>query len=404
LKFPYKLRFEHCYVPGKTGHGKTTLLENMALADIENGAGLTFIDPGGEAVLHLLHNIPEKRKDDCVYLDMATPIPFDFLTFSGPTEKDELIKDLVYLVLKGIQNAPSAESILIDFFYTALSCSIPVCFLDVYYFFTKTKLPGHEKNRFQEILDATTNSDLRARWQTRFPTDERLQPILIRMTPYVRNHTLQQLFGATNPSLKISGVMNQRKILLVNLGGASQAAMEYGSLLFAKMRQEVFRRHSTPQAERIPHFLFIDEFQTFPNPDTFHDVLTMARKYRLALTLANLTLQHLDPKMKAGLGIISNYIIFSLHPDDARFFRSFTPDDLDLANLPKYVALYKIGSDVLYQKTPAPLPIRAGYAEYIKKRTVDKFGCPQPKTVLQSKDGDGNNPTPETVLPDDPED
>lgn len=393
MYFPPELRFEHCYIPGKNGHGKTTLMQRMALQDIQNGAGVTFIDPGGDAVAQLIHHIPANRQNDCIYLDLEHPTPFDILNYESETEKDELVKDLVALALRGVTNAPRAESILTDLFYTLLSVKIPVSFLDAYYFFTN-------EIRQHEIIAALPDAELARRWRTHFPRPDEQSPILTRLTPLIRNSITKILFGTPNPPLKIADVMNERKILLVNLGGASHAAIEYGSLLFAKIRQEVFRRHKTTPQKRIPHFLFVDEFHKFPNPDTIQDTLTMARKYKLACTLANQSLQHLDPKVKASLGIISNYVIFCVSPEDAYFFKNlrvgFAPDP---ATIPKYAAIYKIGNQTVYQETPKPLGLsRSTNAEYIKKRTVQMFACNT--DALPHTERNGPSTKPEDIQPD----
>jgi hypothetical protein len=387
IQFPYPLRFQHLYIPGGTGKGKTTEIINLAVQDILNGCGITVIDPKGDLVNSLLDYIPESRKDDVIYLDTETPIPFDFLAHSGATEKDEMIEDIVFLLL-GNEHAPRAKSILTDVLYTILTSREPVAFLDIARFLT-------EKKRHDEILLKLDDQELKDIWKKGVPNDEKLDPILSRFKKYIRNHTLKTVFGTPNPPLNLASVMNKRQILLVNLGGASRAALDYGSLLFMKMKQEVFRRHRIHPSKRIPHFLFVDEFQKFAHVDGFEDVMEMARSYKLAMTLANLSFTTLPDPIKAGIEIMGSFICFSLNPRDLSFFK-YKYDLLDeeddvkvLADLPDRRAYYKLGSAPGRIKTSPPPPklptvsfakyikqhTRASYAELIMKRPVDKPPC-----------------------------
>src|ERR1035437_4063684 len=97
IAFPYPIRFHHFYLPGGTGMGKSTDLLNIAVQDILNGCGITVIDPKGDLVNSLLDYIPERRINDTIYLDLQTPVPFDFLAYTGDTEKDELVEDIIFL-------------------------------------------------------------------------------------------------------------------------------------------------------------------------------------------------------------------------------------------------------------------------------------------------------------------
>jgi hypothetical protein len=225
----------------------------------------------------------------------------------------------------------------------------------------------------------------RARWQADFPKGDALSPILIRLEPLASNHITERLFGTLKPELNIAKAMNQRKIMLIDLGGAGRAKMEYGSLLFAKIKQEVFKRADIEdKAKRIPHFVFIDEFETFANPQDFSTVLKMARKYRLSLTLASLSRSELDSQLQNALGIISNYVMFSLNPEDLPYFRHFAPDVA--SDLPKYHAFYKIGENLEYKSSEKPRDIpETSFAKYIKDKTIADYA---PNSQIRTVDND----------------
>ena len=339
ISIPYPIRFQHFYIPGSTGVGKTTQLLNFIVQDIANGCGITLIDPKGKLAERVLDYIPQKRINDVFYLTLKTPIPFDFLSFKGPHQKDEMVEDIIYLLLGDAGNAPRAKDILSNTLYTLFSSEEPICFLDIVRFLT-------ESDRRTQILSKVTDAELASLWKSGVPKDDRLEPILSRLNKYRRNSVLRQTFGVPHPPLNIREVMNNRKILLVNLGGASRAAIDYGSLLFMKIKQEAFRRYEDPRP--IPHFVFIDEFQKFARVEDFVDVLEMAREYKIAMMLANPLYKKLPEHVKDGLSIVGSRIIFRLGHPDVSYFKHIVPLDsegepiISLDDIPDYHALYDI--------------------------------------------------------------
>lgn len=395
ISIPYPTRFKHIYIPGGTGMGKSYQLLVMAVQDIRNGCGITVLDPKGDLVEDILHFIPKSRISDVRYITLDNAPPFDFLSFDGDTEKDELIDDIVFLLLGDAGNAPRAKGILMDVLYTLLSSTEPFTFLDIANFL-------RDKTRFDAIVKGCHDPELQ--WEKWVPKDDKLEPILSRFTKYRRNSILRQTFGTT-PEFNIRDVMNERKILLVNLGGASRVARDYGSLLFMKMKQEVFRRHKLPVHKRIPHFLYIDEFQNFAQVEDFKDVLMMARGYKLALTLANPSYYDLPDRLKPGIGIIETYICYRLDPHDVPFFKTFyrLGDAMDLANLPERTAYYKTKGQPGVRKPCVTLHRpKEDYAEAIKatfstKRTNLSPPCSSPP--VRHDEGDDKD---ETISPSGP--
>lgn len=401
LPIPAEIRFQHLYIPGKSGYGKSTLMHYLALQDIKKGRGVCVIDPKGDLVNQLIHWIPEDRKDDCIFLDTQTPVPIDFMGHHG--DKDGLVSDLKFLLLHDQANAPRMEAIIIDLLYSLLS--IPgTSFLDVYKFF-------RDENRQKEIIRQLPNPDLKARWTNDFPRRDEYTPILSRMTKFVRNPVLNAIMGSST-GLSIERAVEDGKIILVNLGGMNETTMLFGGLIFSKIKNAIFARHAVPPAERKPFYLYIDEFHKFQNPETFEDVLTMARGYRLSLTLANPTIKSLDEKVRNALGIISSYIVFSLSSQDAPFFKHILApfSEHAIVHMPKFHAIYKIGDDrARYKATPPQPPHtskvgKASYAEYIRKRMVDNLPSQSMPNMVQSKkdepdDSDDGKPT---LLPDAP--
>lgn len=392
ITIPYAIRDRHVFIGGMTRHGKSTFMEHMILQDIENRQGVCVIDPKGDLVKHLLELIPEHRKDDCIYLNLNTPVPIDFMTFSDDGEREELVGSLKYILHKA-GFAPRMEGILYDVIYTLLEANdrLPedrkTNFIDIYEFFKNPK-------RHQEIMDALApDSPLRREWK-KMPNDEALAPILNRMKPFVRTKSLRAVFGSNKPGLRLEEVMNDQKILLVDLGGMGESRQIFGSLLIAKIQQTAFRRHNIPQRERIPFFLYVDEFQNFQTDENAFDrIFSMAGGYGLRITVANQFVNQLSSEIKSAvLGNVSTYILFKLGGESARVFADvITPcEPRCVTALPPYQALFKVaGQETFVTSTPKPLMAPAAhYAEYIQKRTVDEYACnstrePQDKRDVQ---------------------
>ena len=125
MKIPYDVRNQHIYVPGKTRHGKSTLLHEMALQDIENGAGICVVDPKGDLADSLIRWIPGARKDDGIYLSTRSPVPIDFMDYANDDEKQTLVGELKHVITRGasVASAPLMDAILTDLLYTLFSAN-----------------------------------------------------------------------------------------------------------------------------------------------------------------------------------------------------------------------------------------------------------------------------------------
>jgi type IV secretory pathway TraG/TraD family ATPase VirD4 len=383
IKIPYDIRNQHVYVPGKTRHGKSTLFHAMATQDIKNGHGVCVIDPKGDLVNSLLNWIPETRKDDCVYISPKTPVPINFLDYIGDSEKETLVGELKYVITRNIsaEAAPLMDAIITDLIWTLVSArdnpTMPAAqkptFLDIYRF-----LSNQERRDY--IMRFVTDPELRLRWDTNFPNPKECAPTITRMTPFLRNPSLRKLFDCPQPELSIANLMDNRKMLLVDLGGISESTKILATLLIAKIKQAAFRRASIPESERIPFFVYVDEFKFFQTSD-FEDILSFAGGYGLRLTLANQFIGQLDGNIRQSIfGNVGSFIVFCVSPDDAKFYRHIAPEDVSVAHLPKYRALYKIaGQPPIVKDTPAPPPPpsreRIDRAEYIRKRTLERYAC-----------------------------
>jgi hypothetical protein len=399
---PYAIRNQHVYIPGKTRHGKSTLFLHIALRDIVNGHGLCVLDPKGDLVKKLVHLIPAARKDDCIYLDLTNPVPIDLFGYANDEEKEALVGEIKYLVMKDMssEHAPLMNAILDSLVYTLLNYNENVppderaTFLDIHDFLQDSARRDHIKGKL-------TDARLKARWE-HLPTEKERAPIVSRMTPFVNSTPLRKIFGCPNPPLKLSEVMDTKKILLVDLGGITEPKKIFGALLIAKIKQAAQRRANTPESERVPFFLFADEFQFFQTSD-FDDMLSFAGGYGLRLTLGNQFTGQLDSNIRRSIfGNVGTFITFCLSGEDAHYFKNLiAPLTVQqLETLSPHHAMFKVGAQpAIIKATPPPPPYSdASYAEYIKKRTVDKYSCNTPQ-VSHTEVNDHSN-KPDEIAPD----
>jgi len=384
IPIPYKIRNQHIYIPGKTRHGKSTLIHRMAYQDIMNGHGVCVIDPKGDLVNSLVHWIPTERVNDCIYIEPHHPIPFDLLDYDpkNTREKDTLIGELKFVITKNLNTdgTPLMNAILNDIIHTLLDANEngldpPATFIDIHDFLAL-------KGRRDKIMKYVSSPRYKERWdEHNFPNPKDRQPTLTRMNGYVTSDYLAKAFGCPKPELNIARAMDEQKILLVNLGGIDEPSKLFATLLIAKIRQAAYRRASIPEPLRIPFHLYVDEFEFFQTKD-FEEILSVAGGYGLRLTLANQFLGQLDSNIKDSiLGNVGSFIIFCVSQADARDFKNFAVEaggtDADLANLPKYQALYKIAeAKAIVKKSlpPAPPPTNS-HADYIKTRTLQHYSC-----------------------------
>jgi hypothetical protein len=416
----------HIYIPGKTRFGKSTLLFWMALQDIARGKGVCVMDAKGDLVLKLLDYIPRSRIKDTIYLDITTPAPLDFMDYSNEREKEAVISEIKYTLMKTVepQHAPVMTANLTDVLYTLLNYNenpetpldCRATFLDIYEFL-------ENEDRRTVILSRVTDEGLRRRWKDSFPNPTERSRITTRMTPFIRSETLRKIFGAKNPKLNIAESMDSKKVLLVNLGPVDDIQRIYGTLLLSKIRQAAYRR-ANPKYPRVPFHFYADEFQEFQTSD-FDQMLSMAGGLGLYLTLANQYADQLEPRILSSIkGNVSTFIFFRTAHDTVQSFIHEIPPmktelvwkrrpdtglmdwthrpvpfaPSDLATPPVGRALYRAANGTArYINTPPPPPPRdASSAEAIRKRTIETYACDTPQVCFTGADGN-DSPKPDDI-------
>jgi Type IV secretion-system coupling protein DNA-binding domain len=340
-----KDRQRHMYVVGKTGMGKSTMLENMAAQDIQNGEGVAFIDPHGASAEVLLDYVPEHRVNDVIYFapfDLANPISFNVMEDVGPDKRHLVVSGLMSTFKKIWVDAWSARMeyiltnallALIEYPDTTL-LSVNRLFSDKLY-----------RNR---VVDFIKDPAVKAFWTEEFAnyTDrfaaEALPAIQNKIGQFTGNPLIRNIIGQPHSSFDIRKIMDEKKILIMNLSkglvGETNANL-LGSMLTTRIYLAAMSRADLPVNEMrtMPNFYFyVDEFQSFANA-TFANILSEARKYHLNLIIAHQYIEQMEEEVRdAVFGNVGTTIAFRVGPFDAEVLETvFTPRFLatDLVNL-----------------------------------------------------------------------
>lgn len=347
-------RRRHMYVIGKTGTGKSTLLANMAINDLKNNEGLCVIDPHGDLVETLLNYIPSHRINDVIYFDPADPErTVQINLFEGKNiEHRELIASgiiSVFQKLYGYSWGPRLEYILRNALLTLLKS---------------------DDSRMSDILDLLVNPKFRAKYveklddpilksywideydkmQERLRT-EAIASILNKVGQFVSSPLIRNVVNAQKSSFSIEDLMDEGKILLVNLSqgklGEDNATL-LGAMLITKIQLAAMGRVHIPEEQRRDFYLYVDEFQNFAT-DSFNKILSEARKYRLSLILANQYVAQIPEEVqKAIFGNCGSIVSFVMGSDDAAAFEKeyggqYTAQDL--VSLGKHQIVNKVTID-----------------------------------------------------------
>lgn len=343
-------RNRHIALFGKSGVGKTTLMRNMILWDIWNRSGVTVIDPHGQLVEEILENIPCSRTNDVVYfkpshLDRVGSIN---ILEKVPKEFQPLVVSSIVTTFKTIwPNAwgPQSEYLLTNFCFALLAQNEPSSLLDILRLITDAE---YREKVFERVDDGVLKLFHRT-YSYEWDDDQRARasaPILNKVSAFATNPLLRAVIGQHKSSFAFRDVMDQRKILLCDLGkGAlgSDIASLLGSLITTKLYLAALSRQDTTEAGRIPHYFYIDEVHNFTHGIDLSAILAEARKYRLSLTVATQTLaqlrRHNDDIVPAIFGNCGTLISFRVSGDDATLLtKEFASDVIasQLENLPDY--------------------------------------------------------------------
>ena len=336
-------RSRHVYIIGQTGAGKSGMLELLALSDVFYNQGYCIIDPHGDFAIDNLKFIPESRVQDVVYFnpaDTAFPVAFNPLEYSDPSRKPNICSEVIGVLKRmfGDSWGPRLEHIL-RYTLLALLDRPSTTLLDISRMLT-------DKEFRKETLEYCKDVTVLQFWKHEFgqwnekQVNESIAPVLNKVGAFTANPIIRNIIGQPKSSFDIRKIMDEGKILVVNLSkgliGEDNASI-LGAFLVTKVQLAAMSRSDIPRVEdRRPFYLYVDEFQNFAT-DSFAVILSEARKYGLNLTVANqYVAQMTDSVRDAVFGNVGTTICFRVSAEDAPILdKQFEPtfDSSDLLQL-----------------------------------------------------------------------
>lgn len=333
-------RRKHLYVIGKTGVGKSKLIELLALADIRENKGCVIMDPHGDLSEEMLRFIPRDRLYDIIYFNPADtefPMSFNPLEGVGSFEfKQNIVAGFIAIFKKLFSFTWNQRLEHVLRFTTLALLDVPgTTVLGI------TKMLSDTRYR-QEIIAQIQDPLVKKFWTTEFSSwndqyaGEAITPIINKIGQFVANPIIRNIVGQKKSSIKLDEIINGEKILIANfsigkLGEENSALL--GAMFITKLWQAAVARASIPEQDRKDTFLYIDEFQNFAT-GAFANILSEARKYKLNLTVAHQYIAQLPDEVRATIfGNVGTIITFRIGGEDASVFEkeytpTFTPKDL----------------------------------------------------------------------------
>lgn len=353
-------RRRHIYIIGQTGTGKSTLIKNIAIQDINNNDGCCLIDPHGDLAVDILKNIPRERAEDVIYFnpaDSERPLALNMLEFETSEQKSFVVNEMLSIFDKLYDLKATGGPMFEQYMRNA----ILLVMSDPDSGMTLLEIPrvlSDEKFR-QYKLSKCTNPTVIEFWQK-----EALQAggeaalanmvpyITSKLTPFISNDLLRPIIAQPKTSINFRKIMDDKQILIVNLSKGKLGDLNsqlLGMVITGKILMAALSRTDLPEDKRSDFYLYIDEFQNFTT-DSIAIILSEARKYRLNLTIAHQYIgqlvKHNDSTIKdAVFGNVGTTLAFRVGVEDAETIaKQLAPvfNEYDVVNIPKFSAYAKI--------------------------------------------------------------
>lgn len=344
-------RRRHMYIIGKTGTGKSEFLKDMILQDIRGGEGLCVIDPHGDLVEKTMLMMPPERAEDVIYFDPSDvdrPMGLNMLEAKTEDEKHFVASSIIGLMYKLYD--PQKTGIIGPRFEHAVRNAMLTVMADEGATFVEIVRVLTDQSYVQELLPKVQDPVVRRYWTDQiaqtsdFHKSEVLDYIVSKFGRFVTNKMIRNIIGQSKSAFNFRTVMDQGKILLINLskGKIGEENSNFlGLNIVPKILVAAMSRQDMPEDERKDFYLYVDEFQNFATPD-FAQILSEARKYRLNLTVANQFIGQMDEEVKnAVFGNVGSIVSFRVGVTDANYLQhEFTPtfNETDLINIERFNA------------------------------------------------------------------
>ena len=404
VKFGIKTddRRRHFYCIGKTGMGKSNLMENMAIQDIQNGHGIAYVDPHGEGAEKLLDFVPAERINDVIFIN---PADLDYpIAFNVMEKVDFRYRHLVAGGLMGVFKKvwPDVWSARMEYILNNSILAL-LEYPDSTLLGVNRMLADPEYR--QKVVDKVTDPIVKAFWAVEFAKysqryeQEATAAIQNKIGQFISNPLIRNMIGQVKSTVDMRKIMDEQKIFIMDLSkgriGEDNSRL-LGALLITKLQLAAMSRVDIPEEDRKDFYLYVDEFQNFAT-ESFANILSEARKYRLNITLGHqyigqLSIDNSTKMRDAVFGNVGTMVVFRVGAEDAEFLeREFTPQFLaaDLVNLPKYNVYLKLmidgvaGHPFSAETLPPPIPLESSNKEKIIRASRERYGVK--KEIVEEK-------------------
>jgi hypothetical protein len=342
-------RRRHMYIIGKTGTGKTEFLKQMIMQDITNGEGLAVVDPHGDLIEDILKLMPPSRAEDVILFDpsdTARPMGFNMLDATTEEQKHFVVNSIIGLMYKLFD--PNKTGIIGPRFEHAIRNAMLTVMYEKGSTFVEVVRVLTDSNFVQELLPKVQDPIIRRYWTDQiaqtsdFHKSEVLDYIVSKFGRFVTNKMIRNIIGQSDSAFNFRRVMDEGKILLVNLSKGKigeENASFLGLVLVPKILVAAMSRQDIAMKDRKDFFLYVDEFQNFATPD-FAQILSEARKYRLNLIVANQFVGQMEEEVKNAIfGNVGTIAAFRVGVTDANYLQhEFQPtfSESDLINIDRF--------------------------------------------------------------------
>lgn len=397
-------RQRHMYAVGQTGTGKSTFLENLALQDMLSGNGFAFVDPHGDTAETLLSMVPKERTEDVIYFcpsDTDYPMGLNLFEFQTPDQKDFLVQEALNMLYKlydpqrqGIMG-PRYEHLFRNAALAIMADPQGGTFIDIPKLFRD---PQYVKQKLQHVTDL----NVREFWEKEMPASQRSNEFgevtswfVSKFGAFLSNEMMRNIIGQTESSFNLREIMDEGKILLVNLSKGRTGELNsklLGMVFVMKFQAAAMSRANVPESERKDFALYVDEFQNF-STDSFATIMSEARKYHLNLIVANqFTTQLTEEIRDAVFGNMGTIVSFRIGQNDVESLsRYFQPhfDGEDLLRVPNYNAVVRtlingVPTQPFSMATLPPLgSANPKLAGALKQLSAAKYG--RPKALVEKE-------------------
>lgn len=392
-------RRRHMYLIGKTGMGKSTLQENMIVEDIKAGRGVGVVDPHGDLAEKVVQYVPKERINDVIYFnpgDTEHPIAFNVVE-----QVDPEVRHLVASGLIGVFRKLWADSWGPRLEYILRNAILAILDYPGATLLAVTRMLSDKEFR-KKVVSKIKDPVVKSFWVNEFAgyadkfAAEAVSPIQNKVGQFLSSSLIRNIVGQVKSSIDVRKVMDENKILIMNLSkgriGEDNSAL-LGAMMITKIQLAAMSRVDTPENEREDFYLYIDEFQNF-STESFANILSEARKYRLSLIMAHQYLEQLSEPVKAAVfGNVGTMVSFRVGAADAEeLVKEFSPvfSEEDILNLPKFEMYLKLmidglASDPFSARGLPPLSEEEKEGNVDKLIKVSRERYAKPREVIEEK-------------------